>query len=36
LSIQYPKMGLVIMVIGLIPLLLLAKRFGAGRENFSF
>jgi Fuc2NAc and GlcNAc transferase len=36
LSMQYPKMGLAITVIGLIPLLLLAKRFGAGRENFSF
>lgn len=35
LSMQYPRMGLVITVIGLIPLLLLAKRFGAGRENFS-
>ena len=35
-SMQYPKMGLVITVIGLLPLLLLAKRFGAGRENFSF
>jgi hypothetical protein len=33
---QYPKMGLVIAAIGLIPLLLLAKRFGAGHENFSF
>jgi len=35
LSLQYPKMGLVITVIGLLPLLLLAKRFGAGKENFS-
>jgi len=35
LSIQYPKMGLVITVIGLLPLLSLAKRFGAGRANFS-
>ena len=35
LSLQYPKMGLVITVIGLLPLLLLAKRFGAGNENFS-
>jgi len=35
LSMQYPQIGLVIAVIGLIPLLLLAKRFGAGSENFS-
>ena len=35
LSMQYPKMGLVITAIGLLPLLLLAKRFGAGRGNFS-
>ena len=35
LSLQYPKMGLVITVIGLLPLLLLAKRFGAGNEKFS-
>ena len=34
-SMQYPKMGLVITIIGLLPLLLLAKRFGAGRANFS-
>lgn len=36
LSMQYPQMGLVIAVIGLIPLLLLAKHFGAGSEKFSF
>ena len=35
LSIQHPKMGLVITLVGLIPLLLLARRFGAGRESFS-
>jgi len=35
LSIQYPQMGLALSIIGLIPLLLLAKRFGAGREHFS-
>tara|TARA_B110000858_G_scaffold162625_1_gene187783 strand:- start:5435 stop:6448 length:1014 start_codon:yes stop_codon:yes gene_type:complete len=35
LSIQYPKMGFLITVVGLIPLLLLARRFGAGRERFS-
>ena len=35
LSMQYPKMGLVITIVGLLPLLLLAKRFGAGQENFS-
>ena len=35
LSMQYPEMGLVITSIGLLPLLLLAKRFGAGRANFS-
>jgi len=35
LSMQYPEMGLAMTVIGLIPLLLLARRFGAGRENFS-
>jgi Fuc2NAc and GlcNAc transferase len=35
LSMQYPKMGLLITAIGLLPLLLLAKLFGAGRANFS-
>jgi len=35
LSLQYPRMGLVIAVIGLLPLLILARRFGAGHENFS-
>lgn len=35
LSMQYPKMGLVMTVIGLLPLLLLAKRFAAGSEDFS-
>lgn len=35
LSIQYPKMGLLISLIGLLPLLLLARRFGAGIEKFS-
>ena len=35
LSMQYPEMGLVITSIGLLPLLLLAKHFGAGRANFS-
>lgn len=35
LSIQYPEMGLVITFIGLLPLLFLAKHFGAGNEHFS-
>lgn len=35
LSMQHPKMGLVITVVGLIPLMLLAKRFGAGSEDFA-
>ncbi len=35
LSMQYPEMGLVITLIGLIPLILLARRFGAGAEQFS-
>lgn len=35
MSVQYPKMGLVMAVIGLIPLLLLARRFGAGSEDFA-
>ena len=35
LSMQYLKMGLVITVIGLIPLLVLARRFDAGSENVS-
>ncbi|MEX0965416.1 MAG: glycosyltransferase family 4 protein [Pseudohongiellaceae bacterium] len=35
LSLKYPELGMVIAVAGLLPLLLLAKRFGAGEENFS-
>ena len=35
LAVQYPKMGLGITIVGLLPLLLLAKRFGAGVEDFS-
>jgi len=35
LAVQYPKMGLGITIVGLLPLLLLAKRFGAGVEEFS-
>ncbi|GJM12094.1 MAG: glycosyl transferase [Pseudohongiella sp.] len=35
LSVQYPQMGLFITLVGLIPLLLLARRFGAGKENFT-
>lgn len=35
LSMQYPEMGLAMTVIGLLPLLLLAKRFAAGSEGFS-
>lgn len=35
LAVQYPKMGLGITIVGLLPLLLLAKRFGAGVEGFS-
>lgn len=35
LSVQYPRMGLGITIVGLLPLLLLARRFGAGVENFS-
>lgn len=35
LSMQYPEMGLAMTVIGLLPLLWLAKRFAAGSENVS-
>ena len=34
LSMQYPEMGLVIAIVGLLPLVLLARRFGAGVEQF--
>lgn len=35
LSMQYPEMGLVIAILGLLPLVLLARRFGAGVEQFT-
>jgi len=35
LSMQYPEMGLVIAIVGLLPLVLLARRFGAGVEQFT-
>jgi glycosyltransferase WbpL len=35
LSIQYPGMGVALAFLGLLPLLLLARRFGAGREDFT-
>jgi len=35
LSMQYPEMGLVIAIVGLLPLVLLARRFGAGVEKFT-
>ncbi len=34
LSLQYPEMGLGITIVGLLPLAFLAKRFGAGEEQF--
>jgi Fuc2NAc and GlcNAc transferase len=36
LSMQYPEMGLAIAIVGLLPLVLLARRFGAGVEQFTF
>ncbi len=33
LSVQYPRMGLALAIVGLLPLLLLARRFGAGTDN---
>ena len=35
LSMQYPEMGLVIAIVGLLPLVLLARRFGAGVGQFT-
>mgnify|MGYP001123542352 FL=1 len=35
LSMQYPQMGLAITLVGLLPLVLLARRFGAGVEQFT-
>ena len=35
LSMQYPEMGLAIAIVGLLPLVLLARRFGAGVEQFT-
>ncbi|MBT5720502.1 MAG: glycosyltransferase family 4 protein [Gammaproteobacteria bacterium] len=35
LSMQYPEMGLFIAILGLLPLVLLARRFGAGVEQFT-
>lgn len=35
LSLQYPELGLGITIAGLLPLLFLARRFGAGVEHFS-
>lgn len=35
LSVQYPRMGLLITLVGLIPLLLFAKRLGAGSESLN-
>lgn len=34
LSVQYPRMGLAITLVGLLPLILLASHYGAGEEEF--